>query len=85
MLDATSDYQYRTAVELLVALSTVVSGGVDEGLRRPTAVLDTVQPAFRTHEIVAAARRVSSAVPVEQRERPEAGDLREMLAIEQKA
>ncbi|MEV6156709.1 hypothetical protein AB0L53_40830 [Nonomuraea sp. NPDC052129] len=35
--------------------------------------------------IVAAARRVLGAVPVEQRERPEAGDLRELLAIEQKA
>ncbi|MEO3876523.1 hypothetical protein ABGB18_47830 [Nonomuraea sp. B12E4] len=82
VLAATSDYQYRTSVELLVAHSIVASGGVDAGLQQAAAVLADVEPAYRTHEIAVIARRVLRAVPMDQRDRPAARDVRSLLAIE---
>lgn len=76
------DYQYRAIARLHTARCTVVCGGVEEGAAEAVAVLDGVQPAFRTTMVVEAGRMVVRAVPDEQRARPAVGDLRAMLAIE---
>ncbi|MEV0621695.1 helix-turn-helix transcriptional regulator [Nonomuraea sp. NPDC050404] len=82
VLASTSDYQYRTSVDLLVALSTVASGGVDAGLQQVATVLDEVEPAYRTHEIAVIAQRTLRAVPMDQQDRPAVRDVRSLLAIE---
>ncbi|WP_245641744.1 hypothetical protein [Nonomuraea candida] len=76
------DYQYPVIARLLTAQCTVVSGGVDAGLREAAEVLDDLPVMHRTTMVAHAGRMVVGAVPVEQRERPAVGDLKAMLAIE---
>ncbi|MGW0806864.1 helix-turn-helix domain-containing protein [Nonomuraea sp. NPDC002799] len=75
------DYQYPAIARLLTSRCTVVRGGVDEGLQAAAGVLDDLPAMHRTTLVMQAGHMVLSAVPMQQRERPAAGDLRSLLAI----
>ncbi|MFC4007817.1 multiprotein-bridging factor 1 family protein [Nonomuraea purpurea] len=83
VLAISGDYQYTANAQLLTALCLVVSGGVDRGVQQATAVLDGIEPTYRTNAIAQTTRMVLRAVPLDQRDRPIVGDLRSLLTIEQ--
>ncbi|GAA0971854.1 hypothetical protein GCM10009555_023850 [Acrocarpospora macrocephala] len=80
---ASNPHGYHTPINLRLhtAWCTVVNGGVDEGIRQAATVIDSLPDAYRNVMIMETARRVFSAVPLPQRERPVVEEFREMLAV----
>jgi transcriptional regulator with XRE-family HTH domain/antitoxin (DNA-binding transcriptional repressor) of toxin-antitoxin stability system len=73
------DYQYAANVSLHDALCTVVKGGIAEGARHASGVLDSMPAGFRSHMITETGKTVLRAVPREQQERPAVREFYEVL------
>jgi transcriptional regulator with XRE-family HTH domain len=82
VLSQAGDYVYQANVELHGAWAAIAKGGVDHGSRLALETMASVPERFRSTHVVETARMVLQAVPVEQRERPAVGELRQLLAIE---
>ncbi|MFC6080446.1 hypothetical protein [Sphaerisporangium aureirubrum] len=76
------EYQYRANVQLHGALSTVVRGGVDEGLRQAATVIGVLTLAYRSRHIIETGRIVLRAVPRDQELRLSVAEFREVLGLE---
>ncbi|MFC5833492.1 hypothetical protein [Nonomuraea insulae] len=76
------DYQYPTNARLMLAMCTVVRGGVDQGMKGAAEVLGSLPEEHRTNMIKHTARLVLRAVPMDQRDRSAVRDVRSLLAIE---
>ncbi|MFD0883822.1 helix-turn-helix domain-containing protein [Streptosporangium algeriense] len=79
VLRTTSSYVYRANIVLHRAWSTVVQGGVDEGVRQAATEIDRLPSAYRDTHILETGRMLLRAVPVEHQDRPAVGELRELL------
>ncbi|GAA3096909.1 hypothetical protein GCM10017600_02100 [Streptosporangium carneum] len=79
-LRITGSHQYQTNVRLHEGLCAVVNGGVDEGMRRAAAVIDSLPASRRDTYIIETGQMVLRAVPLEQRDRPAVNEFREVLA-----
>ncbi len=80
VLDRTADHPYTTQVQLQSALCTVVNGGTDRGAGEAVEILDALPLAQRSHMIMETGKTVWRAVPVEQRDRPAARELRALTS-----
>jgi hypothetical protein len=81
LADPTAVYQYVANVQLHAALCTVMQGGIDQGVRRAAAVLDALPASHQSQMITETGRMVLQAVPIDQRQRPAVGELREVLSL----
>lgn len=78
VLKLTGDYQYLANVRLHGALCTVINGGVADGARQASEVLDSLPAAERTQMITETARNIVNAVPSEHHDDPAVRELREL-------
>ncbi len=79
VLALSGDYQVGATIRLHEALSIVVNGGIEEGMRRASSVIDALPEVHNDHMVVETGRRVLRAVPLEQRERPAVAEFRAVL------
>lgn len=73
-----TEYHVPVNARLHLAQCTVVNGDIDGGTRIAAVALDSVAPAYRNSMMTETARRVLSAVPVDQRQRPAVAELRRL-------
>ncbi|MEV7008473.1 hypothetical protein [Streptosporangium sp. NPDC051022] len=78
-LRITGSHQYQMNVRLHEALCAVVNGGVEEGMRRAVAVIDSLPADRRDTYIIETGQMVLRAVPFERRNRPVVGEFRKVL------
>ncbi|MEU6038127.1 hypothetical protein ABZ801_22210 [Actinomadura sp. NPDC047616] len=74
------DYQYTANVRLHEAICTVVNGGIDQGARQATAILDALPTAHHSAMITETGKILLRMVPLDQQHRPAVQDLRTALA-----
>ncbi|RCG32092.1 XRE family transcriptional regulator [Sphaerisporangium album] len=82
LLTLNSDYQTAARVRLNEALCTVVNGGIDQGMQLAASVIDALPQVYNDRMVLETGRRVLSAVPKDQPDRPSVAEFREMLALE---
>ncbi|MFI0354576.1 hypothetical protein [Actinomadura sp. 9N407] len=78
-LSRPGDYVYKTNVQLHAARCTVVNGGIREGARQASAVLDALEPSYRNRLITETAKSVLHTIPLGQRGSPAAREFQEVL------
>ncbi|MFC4589113.1 helix-turn-helix domain-containing protein [Sphaerisporangium corydalis] len=82
LLAFSSDYQVTATVRLHEALCAVVNGGVDQGMRLATTVIDALPQVHNDNMVVGTGRMVLHAVPRDQQKRPSVAEFRQVLALE---
>lgn len=80
VLSVVQDYQYRVMSNLQLALCTVRSGGVLEGVRHAATTIGDLPAQYRTNQVDQIGRRLLQAVPAGERHRPAVVELRDLLA-----
>ncbi|MFI0422987.1 hypothetical protein [Spongiactinospora sp. 9N601] len=75
-------YHVPVNLALYSAMCTVVNGGVEEGIREASAVLDSLRAPYRNTMITKTCRRVLRAVPVEQRKSTAVREFRALLPLD---
>lgn len=78
-LSRPGDYVYGANVQLHAARCTIVNGGTDEGVQQATAVLDSLEPAYRNRLITETGKAVLRTMPPDKRERPAVREFHEVL------
>jgi hypothetical protein len=83
VISSSPSYQNVANARLHEAIGLARQGGGEAGLACAAQVVNELEPAYRSHMILHTARRVLDAVPITQRGRPAAQDLRAALTAAQ--